>query len=285
MRIGRNDLSFIDGEAWNDIYSSSAGFERDPRWTSAGKGAKKSLISSPKADHDRYRRLLNAAFSPKALKSQEEMIQGYIGYFLDLLVKETAKASKLNLKPWFEWLFFDIDGNLSFGESFHAMSQPENRPFVAAMVEKFKAVMYLIGSAYVPWLRLPILSLVPKKQWVAHVQHRAYAREKVMKRLAEGDNPQKPDFITYLSRNNVEGKNHVTEEELVGNMDIVLIAGSETTATSSLAAMHELLQTRNRYALAKLQREIRAAFRTEAEITPEATLKLPYLSAVIEESK
>lgn len=212
------------------------------------------------------------------------ILQGDIGQFLDKLEAETKSCSKVNLKEWFAWLAFDMGGNLSFGESFHALKQPENRPFVNGFMKKNQAAMYIIAAAYIPWLRVPILSCVPKNIWKAHLQHRAYAREKVLRRLQEGDYAPKSDFITYLTQNNKDNDS-LTEEELVSNMEIVLIAGSETTATALLAAVHELLQHRNRHALLKLKHEIRSTFRSEAEITADSTLKLPYLNAVIEESK
>ena len=63
---------------------------------------------------------------------------------------------------------------------------------------------------------------------------------------------------------------------------LIIIAGSETTATLLSGATYYLL--RNPDALAKLNREVRSAFSSDDEITFTAVSQLPYLHAVLEES-
>lgn len=69
---------------------------------------------------------------------------------------------------------------------------------------------------------------------------------------------------------------------LEANADILIIAGSETTATALTGTMYYL--SRYPACLAKLRHEVRNAFTSSSEITGDATAKLPYLSAVIEET-
>ena len=69
---------------------------------------------------------------------------------------------------------------------------------------------------------------------------------------------------------------------MVGNANILIIAGSETTATLLSGATYLLLQ--NPAKLAQLQREVRSAFKSTDDISFASVAKLPYLHAVIEES-
>ena len=63
-------------------------------------------------------------------------------------------------------------------------------------------------------------------------------------------------------------------------MEIIVVAGSETTATILTGATYLLLK--NPAVLKKLESEIRR-FSTEEELTFLSTSQLPYLNAVIEE--
>ncbi|KAK1707539.1 cytochrome P450 ClCP1, partial [Colletotrichum acutatum] len=70
-------------------------------------------------------------------------------------------------------------------------------------------------------------------------------------------------------------------EELKSNSSVLIIAGSETTATA-LSAITYYLCT-NRQALEKLTHEVRTAFSSEAEIEMVSAQQLQYLQAVMNE--
>lgn len=77
----------------------------------------------------------------------------------------------------------------------------------------------------------------------------------------------------------------MTREEIIRNSGVLLIAGSETTATLLSGATYHLLS--HPVALKKLQVEIRESFQSEDEIAPLSVRnpsKLPYMEAVLMES-
>lgn len=79
-----------------------------------------------------------------------------------------------------------------------------------------------------------------------------------------------------------EGDHGLTLGEVVAQAQVLILAGSETSATA-LSGMTFYLLT-NKESLGKLTREIRSAFAAESDITLFAAGKLPYLQAVLEES-
>lgn len=81
---------------------------------------------------------------------------------------------------------------------------------------------------------------------------------------------------------NADGEKGMTLEETYTAAQVLIVAGSETSATALCGSTYLLLS--NPSTLAKLTSEVRAAFATEAEILPHATAGLPYLSAVVEEA-
>lgn len=78
------------------------------------------------------------------------------------------------------------------------------------------------------------------------------------------------------------GEGGLTLKEMVAQAQLLILAGSETSATA-LSGMTYYLLT-NRDSLNKLTDEIRSAFAAESDITLFAAGKLPYLQAVLDES-
>lgn len=81
---------------------------------------------------------------------------------------------------------------------------------------------------------------------------------------------------------NADGEKGMTIEETYTAAQVLIVAGSETSATALCGSTYLLLS--NPSALARLASEVRAAFPTEADILPHAAAGLPYLNAVVEEA-
>jgi cytochrome P450 len=73
----------------------------------------------------------------------------------------------------------------------------------------------------------------------------------------------------------------MSQAEIERNANVLVIAGSETTATLLSGLTYYLAQDHRVWS--KLAAEIRSQFHTEEELTFKATTNLPYLNAVLEE--
>ena len=69
--------------------------------------------------------------------------------------------------------------------------------------------------------------------------------------------------------------------EIERNANVLVIAGSETTATLLSGLTYYL--TRNQHVWSKLATEIRDSFQSESDMTSKALASLPYLNATLEE--
>jgi cytochrome P450 len=68
VRVSANELSFNDARAWRDIYNRRDMF-RPPQWGARPPGVEAhNVISAPPAEHSRFRKALNPAYSEKSLK-------------------------------------------------------------------------------------------------------------------------------------------------------------------------------------------------------------------------
>lgn len=78
-------------------------------------------------------------------------------------------------------------------------------------------------------------------------------------------------------------KDGLTHEELVANANILIIAGSETTATILCGVTYWLLKSPD--ALAKVTTEVRSIMKSETDISVSSVAaKLPYMQACIDEA-
>ena len=74
----------------------------------------------------------------------------------------------------------------------------------------------------------------------------------------------------------------MSRNELIHTSGLLIIAGSETTATLLSGVTYYLLKTPHAYV--KLQEEVRGAFEKAEEISLTSTSRLPYLQACLEEA-
>lgn len=91
-----------------------------------------------------------------------------------------------------------------------------------------------------------------------------------------------PTDPRQLTKNNNEKDASMTHDELTLTSAVILIAGSETSATVLSGIMYNLAD--NPEVQKKAQVEIRSAFQSDQDMTLLSLSRLKYLSAVIEES-
>jgi hypothetical protein len=74
------------------------------------------------------RKLLSHAFSDKALRQQEDIVNQYFSLLVSSLkqrVDDPKVDSVVDLSKWYNFLTFDIIGDLCFAESFGALESRE----------------------------------------------------------------------------------------------------------------------------------------------------------------
>ncbi|MCJ1409794.1 hypothetical protein MMC19_003877 [Ptychographa xylographoides] len=286
VRLARNELSFTDAQAWSDIYShhqKALNFPKNPIWMRPTVNGTYSILGANDEDHSRVRRLLAHGFSEKALRAQEPLLQSYVDLLIAQLRKRTSESvnhqANVDIVQWFNFTTFDIAGDLTFGESFHCLEEANYHPWVAILFLSFKAITLTTSCRLLPGFSTLLNWMMPKSIMQKRKDHFELATNRVHKRLEQGDNPQRPDFMTYVVRYNDE--KGVTVPEIEATFSLLVIAGSETTATALSGMATYLLQSSQ--SLHTLTMEIRQSFKRESEITLDRVTKLPFLNAVIEE--
>lgn len=245
-----------------------------------------SLIGGDHENHKRLRRQLNHAFSTDSMYEQEPVVKQYIDLLLSQLSKKATAGEVFNIVPWYNFLTFDIIGDLTFADSFHCLDGGEYHPWVLGI---FKAL--LGGGLLRVGIQYPIMRPLFKylgtsaKNLQMESDNRRLANEKAMARKALGESPNgRRDFMTYMLKKTRDGKPGYDDVDILMNAPSVVTAGSETTATTMAGLTFHLGLKKYRNVYETLANEIRSAFKSEDEIDMKSTARLPYLTSTIEET-
>ncbi|KAG9952594.1 cytochrome P450, partial [Aureobasidium melanogenum] len=277
VRMAPNELSFIT-PVWKDIY----GFKKPELkkdWTNyaLSENTKRSILLAG-ADHGRQRKMLAPAFGERALKLQQGMLTTYTGMMVERLEERMKENKAIDMAKVFNCVTFDTIADLMFGKS---LGLCENMEYSDWLSQLFVSI-WLAGASralqYFPLLFRLATMMIPK-----HIQDSIDSSykitvDKVNKRLEM--KTERPDMLGLMLKHKEEGA-EMTMDELYANADLLMIAGTETTATSLCGLTWYLLN--NKQVLDRLTKEIREAFTSIDDITMESLPRLPYLSACLEE--
>ncbi|PQE30432.1 benzoate 4-monooxygenase cytochrome P450 protein [Rutstroemia sp. NJR-2017a WRK4] len=281
VRVAPNEVSFVDSRACKDIYGQRSGhkpFPKNPVWVPPPSERAPSILNANNDDHYRIRRAWAHGFTDKALKDQEPLVKSHIDTLIRRLHEQVDKSkgyTDLDLVKWYNFTTFDIIGDLAFGESFGCLEKTEYHSWVALIVFHFKAAVISASFRFYPWLFKLLMMSVPKATLQKQRDHFSNAAEKVQHRL--NVRKDRPDFLSHFSH----GKQALSEAEIESTAAIIIMAGSNSLATTLASTTNHL--TKYPKTLERLTNEIRSSFKDESDMNLESLVKLPYLSAVIEE--
>ena len=281
VRISPSELSFISAAAWNDIYARRNGkpaLARDKTFFNDMLVGQDTMTMADDAKHARLRRAMNPAFAPRALAAQEAIIQKSITLFLNRVHDLSVQGSLVDLRLWYNYVTFDVIGDLAFGDSFGCLENSKYHDWVTFVLDYFYASTLLqVVHRFRPLNRL-FAAMIPASLADKRKKHEEMALEKVRRRIKRG--AERPDFTHPLIEAEKDGT--ISTSELEHQASILILAGSETTSVALTSATHLLLE--NPKALAKLVKELRNSFRSESEVDVLSIHKLHYLQAVIQET-
>ncbi|KAF4446417.1 hypothetical protein F53441_9934 [Fusarium austroafricanum] len=258
--------------------------------------------SIDKTMHARKRRVMNHAFSDKALRSCEPFIHANIDRWLELMNQEIGEkewSNSLNMARWADHLIFDTLGELCFGlmTGFMSIQHPVNSldtPMNETVTNMRCQIAFSPFASIWAWLKprglddLLAASAPPAlSNWQTFVQkcfaERAKAEDEMQKPHNSDFNGRKDFFHYLLQAVDPETGKGYTDQELFGESESLIIAGSDTSAIALAAAIFYL----SRYPLAqeKLVEEIHSAFSSYDDIKSGPALhSCHYLRAFIDET-
>ncbi|RYP45645.1 hypothetical protein DL768_008034 [Monosporascus sp. mg162] len=285
VRVAPGHLSFTDPRAWRDIYGHRIGDDQAGRaelpksrtFFHAISDMPTSIVNADREEHARLRRALSHGFSDVSMREQEPIIARHINLLLERLGQECRGGSRaLNMEAWYNYMTFDVVGDLVFGHSFGCLESVKYHPWISFILRSVRTGAFIVALSYAG------LDAVVQWMWRyggfhAFAKMQRYINELLESRLGMGE---RNDLFEGLVKRREEW--NLSFDQLGSNAFIMVIGGSETTATA-LSGVTYLLLTHPEV-LEKLNREVRSAFASADEITINSVGKLSYLLAVLNES-
>ncbi|KAH8904718.1 cytochrome P450 [Coniochaeta sp. PMI_546] len=283
VRIAPNELAFANPTAFKDIMGHrGAGEEELPKWEEFYRPIKElptDIVNANRDEHSLLRRQLAHGFSDRSMRGQQPIIKKYIDLLIRRLYENCGAGEKaVNMMAWYNFTTFDVIGDLAFGESFGCLDNSDYHPWVRAIFQLARVGTIMQTANHFPILKKIMLAMIPKKAMEERQNHLEFTRRKLMKRMEATE--ERPDLVEGLLRKKEEWG--LTMEKLQANSSILIIGGSETTATL-LSGVTFLLLT-NPDALTKLTDEVRTAFKSEDDINFNTVSNLPYMLACLDEA-
>ncbi|CRG82767.1 hypothetical protein PISL3812_00113 [Talaromyces islandicus] len=281
VRWAPNEVSYVSPEAWKDIYGhhgAGKDFPRNPLWYPRSQNGAHTILSADNVSHARIRKLLSRGFSETSLREQEPIIQEYMSMLVARLRAHAQAGRPVSIGDYIQFATVDIAGELIFGESFDCVANEEAHQWIKVTFGFFKRLIH--GGSFVflvPWIRPLLPYIIPKRVLEQAQQRFAFSSGKAGKRLELGENARHVDLVSHMFHN---GKG-LSRAEIDASADILISAGSETTATALTGILQYLLRTPA--TMSRLQDEIRGAIRTADALTLDNVNRLPYLTAVLHE--
>ncbi|KAI0336162.1 cytochrome P450 [Cubamyces sp. BRFM 1775] len=275
------------------------------------------LLGTLGEQHRRQRKMLNPVFSTKHLRDMTPLFYEIIHKTRDAIMSrvqagsqnEKGAAVELDMLSWMGRTTLEVLGQAGLGYSFDPLTQDVADDFATAVKELFpqmakSIVLRLFLPIAVkfgtPSFRRRVLDMIqlPSIQRLKDISDILHARSVVIfnekkEALARGDDAVKHqigegrDIMSILLRENMmaSDEDKLQDEELIGQVSTMILAGMDTTA-NSLARILQLLAERPE-AQERLREEIMHAVEVEGHedtLDFDRLLELPYLDAVCRET-
>ncbi|KAL2193015.1 cytochrome P450 monooxygenase [Corynascus similis CBS 632.67] len=290
VRVAPNRLSFTHPDAWHAIRGHrKSGQGEHGKDTDFYFLAKHNILGASRADHTRFRRILSHGFSAKSMQDQQPLIMRYVDLMMQRLREKThgvdgkSRPAVENLAAWFNFTTFDVIGDLAFGEPFGCLEESRYHPWVETIFQTIRQAGFMLAIQWYCSGLLEFFKTLTSRQYVggsAFDTEMEYAHSRIKRRLAL--ETIRPDFVEAMATAKSDDGRTLTMAEMTSNARILVVAGSETTATALSAAAYFL--ARHPEVQARLADEVRTNFATDDEINFFSVNKLDYMLAVLDES-
>ncbi|KAI4176008.1 MAG: hypothetical protein LQ343_001290 [Gyalolechia ehrenbergii] len=303
FRYRPDGLLFNSFQANRDIYEGNHNVKKGnfyqmyPR--KAGGGNTWNCVDK-EARHARKRRILNAAFSDKALKTFEGCIVQHVDRWCELIGADNGWSKPRNMADWSDRLVFDILGELLYARSFNIKEPEDNdmKSIPRTTIDQARFLYYFSQSPLLSvclWLKPRGLDrffeIARPKGAQLFLNFRQSCLTSRLKQEIDSQEKQvdtgdvRKDLFHHLFRakDPLTGGSGYTEQELQEENNLLMVAGSDTTSTVFTAMLSYL--TRNPTVHERLASEIRATFSNANDVQSGSKLNsCQYLRAFINEA-
>ncbi|KAI0270687.1 cytochrome P450 [Gloeopeniophorella convolvens] len=307
--LGNIQLVISDPKACSDIFVKDQAIFEETRGFLDGsmQAFGPSLLSTQGAHHRQQRKLLNPVFSSNHMRYMIPIfhrVTRQLRGILDSIAKDGPQ--EVNISDWMGNLALELIGQAGLGYKFGALEGRSDEfskafkgyvPTLASFAVYRFTVFPYICKIFPPWLLKSAGRLLPWKRLnhlmdLAEIMNSSARKiyETKKKLLEQGDGATVEqieggkDILSVLMQANTRAAegDRLSEEEVLAQMTVFLLAGTDTTS-SALSRILHLLSLHPRVQ-DKLRDEITEACKDNGELSHDELVSLSYLDAVCRET-
>ncbi|KIW03129.1 uncharacterized protein PV09_05771 [Verruconis gallopava] len=276
VRAGPNLLSIADPDWVEPVHKAQTKFEKS-EWYDGGYPMTTLHQMRDKAMHDRRRRHgWDQAFTTKSLRAYDSRLIKYADTLVDQIRKRSGEV--VNGTSWLNYLAFDVMGDMAFGRSFEALEKGESH-FYIDLIHNSAHLIGMLGT--VSWI-LQVLRLFPIS-WTAGGRMLLYSEQCVDERRKY--EPKEPDVMSHIfaAGDFFKGDKKMERLLLMGDSRLLIVAGSDTTATTLIYLFYHLAKDPS--LVEKLRAELKEKnIENNESLSVSALQYVDYLNALINET-
>ncbi|KAK1144084.1 hypothetical protein N8T08_005746 [Aspergillus melleus] len=244
VRIGPTDLSIAHPSAVDIVHGFGTQCTKGP-WYDVYRPMVSLHIYRSKVKHDQRRRVWSTAFGDRALRGYELRLHKYRKQLLDQIV--ARQGQPMSVTKWFYSYSFDVLGDLAFGKSFNMLEIGREHWAVTMINEGVQALGFNLPT----WLFRLLVNVPGLARGWRRLFH--FAEQQMREQIKA-----EVEFQTIGSALAAPLKGHEPRQAdldlLRGDGQLIMVAGSETTAVVLSLVIYEL--ARHPEQLEKLRQEL-----------------------------
>ncbi|KAL7907218.1 cytochrome P450 [Trichoderma velutinum] len=273
VRVSPSEVSICDPKGVMALYGPASKCEKGPIYDMT-KPMTSLHMFRDRSTHHELRRVWSQAFSDRALRGYEQRMREYRNVLFDRII--AADGQPIDMAKWFRFYSFDTMGDLAFGKPFNMLKTSRNH----WAIDLLDAGILPLALQLPVWLlrfgmSIPMLS----RDWWKFI---GFCRDSLQSRMK--CEPEVPDIMSTLL-DPLKGKEPSQEETdlLIGDAQLIIGAGSHTTAASLASILYEL--SKHPEHVEKLRQELMPLVRdTRFNVSSDELAHLEHLNAVINET-
>ncbi|CUS12206.1 unnamed protein product [Tuber aestivum] len=290
VRVGPNKVYFSDPALIPEIYGVGSKYRKSDLYMMAdpepGQGSTFSERSAEK--HAALRRRVGPAYSNSSVLQMESYVDALVSAWISALSTEFT-ATETSFKScdfacWAQFLTYDVISELAFGKAFGFIAtRGDHKQYIASLQQALPIIVILsyfeelVKFMALGWVRKFATPIINDKTGYGNLTKAA--TELVRERWAKGGVGERRDMLQRFYEQGM------TEKEAMVDSTLILLAGSDSTATAIRAAVMFICSNPRAYITLKSELAAKIVRTTPPSIVSFSTARsLPYLSACIKET-
>ncbi|KAF9894959.1 hypothetical protein FE257_004581 [Aspergillus nanangensis] len=262
MRISPNEVSIADLEASSVIYGQNSKFEKSHYFYRPFEDQASNLFTiRDRQQHSQDKRLISHAFSRANIIQHKACIYNHAVYLMDEIARRAENDETITLFNAFRCMTLDTISEFAFGKSAHALKSEDFHSVIFDGIDN--------ATHSVPFVRAP-----PSPDVL---------RNSLTQQVSTFPCPTGDSQVVKLLWDQFHKKSQtLSEEHLISEAIVMIVAGTDTMAVALSTTLHSLLQMPDVYQ--ELQDEVRTVMPfQDSQPAFEELDALPLLDACLKE--